>query len=389
VDTKTLLTTLARLTRGPARRSGLQPGRTTAEAASPTNDVDALPVTEEAVRWALRLLIGREPVNEAEIRLHQSNATLGDLRTVFMGTPEFAELLRAVAGEEPQFLIPPFLLRRPSNPSIPWRSGQPDLDDPVSQLCSAAQFDTPSFGEVIAAMRLHPARHRKLWEHVYIVSVLRREGLLTAGRRAIVFGCGRERIPAYLARHGVEVLATDAPPDESNNQGWASTAQYAAQAADLYVNGLLPREEFDRLVSFRPVDMNAIPADLDGQFDACWSTCSLEHLGSLKHGLDFIESSLAVLRPGGIAVHTTEFNLGSNDKTLESPGLSVYRRRDIEELAARLVAQGHDVLPLNFHPGDEQLDEVIDVPPYGEPHLKLKVQDMTCTSIGFAVRRAA
>jgi SAM-dependent methyltransferase len=134
--------------------------------------------------------------------------------------------------------------------------------------------------------------------------------------------------------------------------------------------------------------MNDIPADLAGRFDACWSTCSLEHLGSLQHGLDFIENSLSVLRPGGIAVHTTEFNLVSNNKTLDAPGLCVYRRRDMEALAARLIAQGHQVLPLNFHPGEEELDEVIDVPPYALPHLKLELQDMTCTSIGFAVRRA-
>jgi hypothetical protein len=60
----------------------------------------------------------------------------------------------------------------------------------------------------------------------------------------------------------------------------------------------------------------------------------------------------------------------------------------MEALAARLIAQGHQVLPLNFHPGEEELDEVIDVPPYALPHLKLELQDMTCTSIGFAVRRA-
>ena len=46
------------------------------------------------------------------------------------------------------------------------------------------------------------------------------------------------------------------------------------------------------------------------------------------------------------------------------------------------------MLPLNFHPGEEELDEVIDVPPYALPHLKLELRDMTCTSIGFAVRRA-
>ena len=371
----------------------LGPGRGARHAKRPRRQrdaaVDAMPVTDEAVVWALRLLIGREPAYPAEIALHQANRSLGELRAVFMGTPEFAALVRDAQGQPPRFAIPPFLLRRPSNPAIPWRSGQPTLRDPVSQLCTAVQFDDPEFDHIVRQMHLAPGQHRKLWEHVYIVRILQREGLLTPGRRAIVFGCGRERIPAYIAHRGVEVLATDAPAEDTATQGWATTGQYAAQAADLFVPGLIERQQFERLVSFRPVDMNRIPADLAGRFDACWSTCSLEHLGSLRHGLDFIEKSLSVLRPGGIAVHTTEFNLGSNDKTLDAPGLCVYRRRDMEELAARLIAQGHQVLPLNFHPGEEELDEVIDVPPYALPHLKLELRDMTCTSIGFAVRRAA
>lgn len=350
--------------------------------------VDGMPVTEEAVVWALRLLIGRDPAYPGEVALHQANRTLGELRAAFISTPEFTALVRDVNAQQPRFAIPPFLLRRPSNPAIPWQSGQPTLHDPVSQLCTALQFNHPEFDRILRQMRLVPTQHRKLWEHVYIVSILHREGLLTPGRRAIVFGCGRERIPAYLAHHGVEVLATDAPAEKTASQGWASTGQYAARAADLFVPDLIEREQFDRLVSFRPVDMNRIPPDLAGQFDACWSTCSLEHLGSLRHGLEFIENSLSVLRPGGIAVHTTEFNLISNDKTLDAPGLCVYRRRDMEELAARLIANGHGVLPLNFHPGEEELDEVIDVPPYALPHLKLELRDMTCTSIGFAVRRA-
>jgi SAM-dependent methyltransferase len=368
-------------------RSALGPFRRTAPLEP--EQVDGLPVTDEAVTWALRLLIGRDPVNQAESELHKQHRSLADLRTSFMRTQEFAALQARVAERPPAFAIPPFLLRPPADPSIPWMSGEPTLTSPSTQLCTAAQFDDPDFAELVATLQLAPGYHRKLWEHGYVVSVLRNAGLLKAGRRAIVFGCGRERLPAYFASMGLEVLATDAPAEETFNQGWAGTGQFAEEPDDLFVPSLLDRGRFDRLVSFRAVDMNAIPQDLAGRFDACWSTCALEHLGSLRHGLDFIENSLSVLRPGGIAVHTTEFNLGSNDETLESPGLSVYRRRDIEALAARLAGQGHEVFPLNFHPGNRELDEVIDLPPYGSTHLKLAVQRMTCTSIGVAIRKKA
>lgn len=351
------------------------------------SSTDAMPVTAAAATWALRLLAGREPASDAELTQHRQNANLAELRRAFMDTREFKTLHAAHTARKPGYAIPPFLARPPVDPAIPWRFEPPTLANAVSQLCTASQFDEPAFGEYIAALHLHPGHHRKLWEHAYILTVLMREGLVGPGRRLIGFGCGKERIPAFLAARATTVLATDAPSDTTANQGWATTNQFAAEVNDLFFEGLVGRKVFERLVSFRPVDMNAIPEDLHGQFDACWSTCSLEHLGSLRHGLDFIENSLKVLRPGGVAVHTTEFNLSSNDDTIEVPELSLYRRRDIEDLAARLVAAGHIVAPLNFYPGHEELDEVIDIPPYGRPHLKLLLGQYTTTSFGILVRK--
>lgn len=372
------------------RLSRLARGKVRAEPAGTVpspGGTDAMPVTAAAATWALRLLIGREPTGEAELALHRQHRTLGELRSSFMDTPEFKTLHARHTAKRPGYAIPPFLLRPPADPAIPWRFEPPSLVGAVSQLCTASQFEEPAFAEIIADLKLHPGHHRKLWEHAYILAVMLREGMVGPGRKAIVFGCGKERIPAFLAARGVQVLATDAPTDETPNQGWATTNQYASQVSDLFFEGLVGRKVFERLVSFRPVDMNAIPEDLAGQFDACWSTCSLEHLGSLRHGLDFIENSLTVLRPGGLAVHTTEFNLGSNDETIETPELSVYRRRDIEALAARLVAAGHRLAPLNFHPGHAELDEVVDIPPYGRPHLKLLLGRFTLTSIGIVIRK--
>ena len=56
--------------------------------------------------------------------------------------------------------------------------------------------------------------------------------------------------------------------------------------------------------------------------------------------------SLRFLRPGGIAIHTTEFNVSSNDNTVADGDTVIYRKRDIEDLAredlARLMV-GRDV----------------------------------------------
>ncbi len=79
--------------------------------------------------------------------------------------------------------------------------------------------------------------------------------------------------------------------------------------------------------------MNDIPGDLEG-FDFNWSSCSFEHLGSIEKGINFLMNQLKTLKPGGWAVHTTEFNVSSDDKTIESGDTVVYRKKDIEKAVA-------------------------------------------------------
>jgi 2-polyprenyl-3-methyl-5-hydroxy-6-metoxy-1,4-benzoquinol methylase len=343
-------------------------------------------VGEDAALWALRLFVGREPNNAAELALHATHNTIESLRTAFVQTHEFEAFYARAQKRRPRYAIPLSFLRPPENAAIPWRFEEPSLADPVSQLCSGGQFADPAYGEICELFRAKPALHRKQWEFVWILACMRKAGLLRPGARALGFGVGREPLPAVMAAHGVEVTATDAPTDVVQTAGWSSTNQHSASRDELFRPDILDREAFDRLVSFRPVDMNAIDADLRG-YDVCWSSCCFEHLGSIQHGLDFVENSLETLKPGGFALHTTEFNLASDTDTFESPGTSLFRRQDILSLASRLVEKGHEVWPLNFHPGLTELDEHIDLPPYSLPHLKLSLQRYISTSIGIAVRR--
>jgi hypothetical protein len=132
--------------------------------------------------------------------------------------------------------------------------------------------------------------------------------------------------------------------------------------------------------------MKAIPDDLRG-FDFCWSACALEHLGSLEEGLEFVERSLDTLAPGGIAVHTTEYNLTSNDDTVEQGPTVVYRERDIRALVERLEAQGHEVAALDLSAGEGLLDRYVDVPPYAdEPVLRFLYTTYTLTSVALVIR---
>jgi hypothetical protein len=109
--------------------------------------------------------------------------------------------------------------------------------------------------------------------------------------------------------------------------------------------------------------MTAIDAELTG-FDFTWSCCCFEHLGSLEAGVQFLINSVEnTLKPGGVAVHTTEFNLSSNGDTIVSGPTILYRRRDMEALVSRLEDLGNEVQPFVVAPDSHFLDFHVDLPP--------------------------
>jgi 2-polyprenyl-3-methyl-5-hydroxy-6-metoxy-1,4-benzoquinol methylase len=263
--------------------------------------------------------------------------------------------------------------------------GEPNLDRIGWQLVTSAQMEEPRYAEWCAAIRDPRVKHRKVWEWVYILEVLKQQGMLAEGKRGLGFGCGTEPLSALMASMGCETLATDLDTKTAVKQGWwTATHQHAGGLAQLNEGGICDPDLFARKVSYQSCDMTAIPSELTG-FDFVWSSCSLEHLGSLENGLEFIERSMDCLRPGGVAVHTTEFNLGTNGRTLESSAVVAYRKKDIEALALRLISKGYRIPLINFSPGDRMLDRVVDRPPYRHSHLKLLYARHLLTSIGVFV----
>lgn len=266
----------------------------------------------------------------------------------------------------------------------------------VSQLCRLATLESPAFRGWLE--RLHDGwhMHRKNWEHAYICQALHERGMLEPGRRGLGFAVGAEKLPSFFAALGCRITATDLAADDDRNVGWAKTGQWTGNRDALNVHGLCPEDDFRDRVEFRAVDMNDIPDDLRG-YDFTWSTCSFEHCGTLDMGLEFLERQLDCLRPGGVAVHTTEFNLSSNDQTIAAGPAVIYRLRDIEDVVRRLTDQGHRVEPLDVDPGDREVDRFIDPPPYvgssGGPygrikHLRLDLEGFASTSIGLIIRKA-
>lgn len=256
-----------------------------------------------------------------------------------------------------------------------------------SQMCTAAQFDEADYDRWVGLMHRQKHQHRKQWEHVWICRVLETLGSLRDGARGLGFGCGIEPLPAVFAAHGARVTATDLGAEDRRARRWQETAQHLLSAEALSDPAICPPDRFFAQVEVAAVDMNAVPDTLVG-YDFCWSSCSLEHLGSIDAGLRFIERSLDTLKPGGVAVHTTELNLTSDTRTIKKGGTVLFRRRDIEGFARRMARAGHEVLPITWDQGDQPEDQIVDVPPYAaDIHFKLALRSYVTTSFGLAIRK--
>lgn len=282
----------------------------------------------------------------------------------------------------------PAVATRAPDTLVPILDAPPSFKTPTSQACTQAQFDTPEFLYWCERIGEQKVYQRKLWEYCYLLQVLASEGMIAPGRRGLGFGVGKEMTVALLAAHGVEVTATDLHAEAAQEE-WVETGQHAASLRDLNDRNLCPPEQFERLVQFRAEDMTAISPDLVG-YDFVWSLCAFEHLGSLAAGLDFVRNTLGCVNPGGLLVHTTELNCRSDGKTLDSGSIVIYRRGDFIRLAEQLGAEGHQVRPLNFNLGEDELDCYVDQEPYNmRRHLRLRLGGHVTTSFGLIIRKAA
>ncbi len=234
-----------------------------------------------------------------------------------------------------------------------------------------------------------PLFNRKAWEWAYIAEMASQAVGSRRGGRALGFGVGNEPLPALFASLGMDVVATDQGPETGSD--WVETGELLSGLEGLSRPHLLSDEELARRVSTRAVDMNHVPDDL-GTFDLIWSSCSIEHLGTPGLGLDFVRESCGLLRPGGVAVHTTELELTRKDSTADYGHCAVYRLGDLRDFAGRMLADGYEI-SLNTHVSlDTPQDRWIDL---GQAkavlvdlaHLRVVIGDSVTTSIGLLIRK--
>ena len=256
-----------------------------------------------------------------------------------------------------------------------------------TRLATAGELKERRSAEILNALGQTPRLHRKQWEYVFIIKALEELDMLVPGKKALVFAAGTERLISFFASKGVHVTATDMDANKAAEAGWSNTNQHASSKDTLFYSELISRKTFDELVEYRTLDMNHLPAKLFQRFDFVWSTCSLEHVGSILLGQIFTLQSVRLLRQGGVAVHTTEFTLSSLDKTLDYDGTVLWRKLDVQNMINSARVLGMNVSSGCFEAGNDLLDQNPDVPPYSSyNHIKLKLAGHIVTSVGWLVQ---
>lgn len=320
----------------------------------------------------------------AQPNLNALTLKLRDLHNLTLTVKFFGyELARELAAK-----LPPSLAQAPFAVGL------------QSKASTQADLESDWAAYWLAQLKVPRIFHRKLWELSFVLQALWERGMIGPGRRGLGFGCGHEPIPSYLAAQTVKLTVTDIEPEEARSKGWIDSDQHSTTIDSLFMPHLVDREIFDRQVTHRYLDMNAIPAEFT-DYDFCWSICALEHLGSITNGLSFVRNSLSTLRAGGVAVHTTEFNFLDDNQTIDNWPTVLFQRQHFLSLAADLRREGHEVAELDFRVGDKPLDKFIDVPPFAHDlpqpiasewkqspaHLKISIDGFASTCFGLIIRK--
>jgi len=261
-------------------------------------------------------------------------------------------------------------------PTIPLRSSLANRQDVIALV------------HLLKHMKISPdAINRKAWEWVYIIQALSERGMLSPGKRGLGFAVGSEPLVSFFASNDVTITATDLDLSNEQTQYWSSTNQHVKELSQLLIPEICDIKMFKRNVSFAPVDMNCIPNTLKG-FDFCWSSCAFEHLGSEKNGEAFILNTLNTLKPGGVSVHTTEFNL-TTDKSYQlqgdNPYTTVFGKSFFEGLYNKIVETGGCFAPLDFRLGNHPDEDYIYNWEGTRNHFKLVLGEVIATSIGIII----
>ncbi|MBZ4655022.1 MAG: hypothetical protein JG781_2379 [Peptococcaceae bacterium] len=258
----------------------------------------------------------------------------------------------------------------------------------VSKLCNEQDFKTEWFKNCCVKLQEPFKYHRKLWEYCFIYESLLERGYLQPGKKGLGFAVGKEPLTAAFASHGCRITSTDLELEKAQAQGWTLSNQHCNSILDLNKRGICDPYLFNSLVTFKYMDMNKIDNETFNVYDFTWSSCAFEHCGSIDLGKKFIINQMNCLKPGGIAIHTTEYNLSSNKNTIETGPTVLFRKQDIEWIVDNLRALGHSI-NIDYTVGKGEIESIVAKQTDTDYHLRLHLDGYITTSIGLIITKSS
>jgi SAM-dependent methyltransferase len=191
--------------------------------------------------------------------------------------------------------------------------------------------------------------HRKDWEWALGIVAMSRFGKLNDKSTAIGIGSGTEPVPFYLANKINHVYATDI---YRGHDGWKRAAPSEFPENPKKYAPFPYRED-----SLTVLRMDGTKLEFPSEsFDIAFSFSSIEHFGGKNHSgsLRALQEIERVLKPGGLAVITTEYII--NDK--EHP--EFFNRRTIYSDLIDKLEKLQLVEPLDLRITTKTLDTMLD-----------------------------
>ncbi len=208
----------------------------------------------------------------------------------------------------------------------------PSFAVPVSQVVTDAQLAEPDFAHWAAKLAPRPGDPVAAWRLAFVAKALDGYGMLRPGARGIGWGEESLALSRLLATAGCDALLAPAPAP--SDEGFAWIPHEGRQlAGEPDPDGKLP---------VIAVALGEEPADRRG-FDFLWSIGMVERSYAAATGASSLIEMMAVLRPGGFAVHVFDVDLDNRDDSD-----ACLQRAETERLAVTLIARGFSVVQLNF-----------------------------------------
>jgi 2-polyprenyl-3-methyl-5-hydroxy-6-metoxy-1,4-benzoquinol methylase len=256
-------------------------------------------ITADAVRWAYRLILGREPESEEAVDIHlRKYKSVTDLRRDFFKSPEFAAACDGVIEHviNTQFWATRSDVETKTTPEnmalilerIKGQWAKLGEEDPYWSVLSADHYRKPEMSE---------SRIKEFYETgASTLEVLRRfeEKTETKVKRGVCFelGCGVGRISVHLAKEFEGVIAADISP------GNLRLCEQRAKTLGL--------TNLETMLIKTPDDLQGLP-----EIDLFLSFIVLQHNPPPIQRL-FLETILPKIRNGGGCFFQTPAFLGEN-----------------------------------------------------------------------------